>query len=100
MNTILPIGSVVKIMGIEKPIMIFGFLQQSGLSQVKQVAYVGVPYPEGNIGPQAQIGFQRGDIEEVLFEGYRTEAFQPWGELIERLTDEKKKTEVIEQTEK
>lgn len=82
MNTILPIGSVVKINGVEKEIMIFGYLQKSGVSHVHHVDYIGVPYPEGNIGPQVQIGFQRKDINEVLFEGYKTEAFNPWADLI------------------
>ena len=49
MNTVLPIGSVVKIQGIKKPIMIFGYLQKSGLGNGKVIDYVGVPYPEGNI---------------------------------------------------
>lgn len=84
MNTVLPIGSIVKISGIEKEIMIFGYLQKSGVSHVQHVDYIGVPYPEGNIGPQVQIGFQRRDITEVLFEGYITDAFKPWAELIEK----------------
>lgn len=84
MNTILPIGSVVKIKDVEKEIMIFGYLQKSGVSKVQHVDYIGVPYPEGNIGPQVQIGFQIKDIIEVLFEGYKTDAFKPWGELIEK----------------
>ena len=71
-DALLPIGSVVKIKGVSKPIMIFGFLQRSGVSHVQVVDYIGVPYPEGNIGAYAQIGFQRTDIVEVLFEGYRT----------------------------
>lgn len=56
----------------KKPIMIFGYLQKSGLGNGKVIDYVGVPYPEGNIGPQAQIGFQRYDITEVVFTGYET----------------------------
>lgn len=74
-DSLLPIGTIVKIKGVSKPIMIFGFLQQSGVSHVQVVDYIGVPYPEGNIGAYAQIGFQRTDIIEVLFEGYRTSEF-------------------------
>ena len=40
MNTVLPIGSVVKIQGIKKPIMIFGYLQKSGLGNGKVIDYV------------------------------------------------------------
>ena len=89
MNNVLPIGSVVKIQGIEKPIMIFGFLQKSGIGDVEYVDYIGVPYPEGNIGPQVQIGFQRYDITEVLFEGYKTDEFIPWSELIKKYSDKR-----------
>ena len=82
MNVILPIGSVVRIKGIKKKIMIFGYLQKCWNSKVDHVDYVGIPYPEGNLGPQVQLGFQRTDIVEVLFEGYRTEEFEPWRELL------------------
>lgn len=83
MKNILPIGSVVRIKDLEKPVMIFGYLQKCGVEHVKIVDYIGVPYPEGNIGPYAQIGFQRFDITEVLFEGYTTEEFLPWAGRIE-----------------
>ena len=88
MKALLPIGTVVKINGVEKPIMIFGFLQKSGLSKVDIVDYVGVPYPEGNIGPQVQIGFQSYDIVEVLFEGYRTPEMEPWEKLFCEMCNE------------
>lgn len=82
MNTILPIGSVVKLNDIQFPVMIFGFLQQNGLQPGRYVDYVGVPYPVGNVGLQAQLGFQMEDITEVLFEGYRTDSFNLWEEVI------------------
>ena len=81
-QTILPIGSVVMLKNGTKPVMIFGYMQQSLMHEGKMVDYVGVPYPEGNISIAAQFGFQMTDIAEVLFEGYRTEAFQPWEELL------------------
>ncbi len=84
MKNILPIGSVVKLNDLEKPVMIFGYLQKCGVEHVQTVDYIGVPYPEGNIGPYAQIGFQRADIVDVLFEGYLTDEFTPWAERIEK----------------
>lgn len=84
MDNLLPIGSVVRITGIEKSIMIFGYLQKSGIGQGNVVDYIGVPYPEGNIGPHLQIGFQDDNITEVLFEGYRNDEFAPWKKLIEQ----------------
>lgn len=88
-DNILPIGSVVRIKDLKKPIMIFGYLQKSGVAHAKVVDYVGVPYPEGNIGMYAQIGFQRNDICEVLFEGYMTDEFLPWSERIKTYGSQK-----------
>lgn len=77
MNTILPIGSVVKIKDVENPIMIFGYFQQSSARPNEVVDFVGVPYPGGNVNAALQLGFQMTDITEVLFEGYETEDFLP-----------------------
>ncbi len=82
MNNILPIGSVVMLENGTKPVMIFGYLQKSNLAPDMIADYVGVPYPEGNLGLGTQIGFQMNEIKEVLFEGYATEAFEPWKELL------------------
>lgn len=77
MNTVLPIGSVVRLKDLNQPIMIFGYLQQSALKGDQVWDYVGIPYPQGNIDMSYQLGFMMTDIEEVLFEGYRTEEFKP-----------------------
>lgn len=82
MNLILPIGSVVKIRDVDNPVMIFGYLQQSAAKPGLVVDYAGVPYPVGNVNIGIQLGFQMTDITEVLFEGYRTEAFQPMEVLL------------------
>ena len=82
MNTILPIGSVVLLKNAKKPVMIFGYLQKSKFFGDDVVDYVGVPYPEGNINVAVQIGFMTNDIDKVLFEGYRTDDFKPWEELL------------------
>ena len=82
MNTILPIGSVVRIKDVKEPVMIFGYLQETQLYPDKMVDYVGVPYPIGNINITAQLGFQMTDIEEVLFEGYYTKEFTPIATLL------------------
>ena len=82
-TSLLPIGTVVRIKGLNKPVMIFGFLQKTGIKHVQNVDCVGVPYPEGNIGRYAQIGFQRTDILEVLFEGFKTEEMMKYEELFQ-----------------
>lgn len=82
MNTILPIGSVVMLKNGTKPVMIFGYMQQSQTRPGEMADYIGVPYPEGNISIAVQVGFQMTDIKEVLFEGYRTKEFEPWQKLL------------------
>lgn len=83
MNVVLPIGSVVKIRDLERPLMIFGFMQQSALKPGQVMDYVGVPYPTGNIDMGFQFGFQMSDITEVLFEGYMTDEFKPMQTMLE-----------------
>lgn len=82
MNRILPIGSVVLLENGTKPVMIFGYLQSALEDETDTVDYIGVPYPEGNMNALTQFGFQMTSIREVLFEGYRTEEFKPWEELL------------------
>ena len=90
MNKVLPIGSVVLLEKGTKPVMIFGYMQQSGTRPDEFFDYVGVPYPEGNLHLLAQVGFQMSDIREVLFEGYRTEEFKPFEDLL-KLCEERHK---------
>jgi hypothetical protein len=91
-NTILPIGSVVKLKKGTKPVMIFGYMQKSSLYPDQMMDYIGVPYPEGNLHVKAQLGFQTTDIGEVLFEGFRDESFEPWEALL-KISAERHKNE-------
>lgn len=81
MENILPIGSVVQIKGCNKPVMIFGFLQLHPSNTDILYDYVGVPYPEGNMDVRMHIGFQREDIENVIFTGYINKEFNEIVEL-------------------
>lgn len=65
---LLPIGSVVLLEGGEKKLMVFGVKQTM---DDKEYDYIGVMYPEGNIGDEeGQFFFQHQDIKEVFFRGY------------------------------
>ena len=92
MNTILPIGSVLMLKNARQPLMIFGYLQKSAMFPDKVADYIGVPYPEGNLSMALQIGFMMSDIGEVLFEGYRTEDFKPWEDML-RLAEKRHQSE-------
>lgn len=67
---LLPIGSVVKLKGGERALMIFGILQRSPLKSNKIFDYIGVPYPEGHLDVRLHIGFDHDAVEQVLFRGY------------------------------
>lgn len=69
---LLPIGSVVKLQNGEKRLMIFGVKQTDNDSGI-EYDYIGVVYPEGNLGPEVQFLFNHENIEEVFFRGYEDE---------------------------
>lgn len=66
---LLPIGSVVLLKGGQKRLMVFGIKQTDQETQ-KDYDYIGVLYPEGNIGPGGQFFFNHEDIVDISFKGY------------------------------
>ena len=71
-HDLLPIGSVVRLQGAKKSIMIYG-VKQWNTEQDREYDYIGVIYPEGNIGGTTQLMFNQEDVETVEFRGYETE---------------------------
>jgi len=69
----LPIGSVVRLNGGEKDIMIIGFFQQKANYPEVKYDYIAVGYPEGYLDMKLMFGFNHEDIEEVIFRGYEDE---------------------------
>lgn len=78
---LLPIGSVIRLKGAKKNLMVFGICQTQK-NTGKEYDYIGVLWPEGNIGSETQVLFAHDDIEGVLFTGYDTPERQ---DFIERL---------------
>lgn len=84
----LPVGSVVRLVEGERPIMIAGFMAEDGETGLFW-DYVGYPYPEGRQKPEDYF-FNKDMIEEIhllgymdgmgcLFQGYldeQTEAYE------------------------
>ncbi|UNC91125.1 DUF4176 domain-containing protein [Candidatus Contubernalis alkaliaceticus] len=70
---LLPIGSVVLLKDGQKRIMIFGIKQTDADNDDIEYDYVGVLYPEGNLGAEYQFLFNKEDIFEVFFRGYEDE---------------------------
>lgn len=66
----LPIGSVVKLEGANKAVMIYGIGQITEKGQLWD--YVACMYPEGNMGRQTSIFFNHDGIEEIQYLGFET----------------------------
>lgn len=70
---LLPIGSVVMLKGGKKPLMIYG-IRQTNEESGQEYDYIGVLYPEGNVGTKAQFLFDQENIETVFFRGFEDES--------------------------
>ena len=71
-NELLPIGSVVILKNAVKKLMVYG-VGQTDLNENKDYDYIGVMYPEGNMGEGTQYLFNHNDIDTVFFRGYEDE---------------------------
>ena len=80
---LLPIGSVVILKEANKKAMIYGVKQINSATDI-EYDYIGVVYPEGNMGDGTQFFFNHDVIEEVFFRGYEDEEREV---LIERLAE-------------
>ena len=76
---LLPVGSVVRLREAKKCLMIFGICQSHKESTFD---YIGVLWPEGNMGAETQILFSHDDVQDVVFTGYDNQERQVF---IERL---------------
>ena len=88
-NELLPIGSIVLLEGAEKKLMIFG-VGQTQLEENKDFDYIGVVYPEGNMGEGSQFLFNHSDIEEIVFRGYEDEERDNFLEMLNSYFEEKR----------
>lgn len=69
---LLPIGSVVLLKEGQKKLMIFGVKQMDSEVQ-EEYDYIGVMYPEGNVGVEGQYLFNHDSIDQIFFRGYEDE---------------------------
>ena len=66
---LLPIGSVVRLKEGKKKVMVFG-IKQTDKATGQEHDYIGVVYPEGNMGEELQFFFAHDSIEEIVFKGF------------------------------
>lgn len=71
-ETYLPLGTVIKVEGLETPIMIFGRSQQQADSD-KIYDYAACDYPAGSVNPEDTYLFDNEIIETIYFVGYMDE---------------------------
>lgn len=70
-NELLPIGTIVRLDGGEKKVMIFGVKQTDEADgDTTEYDYIGVMYPEGNVGNEYQFLFNHENVAEIFFRGY------------------------------
>ena len=84
-----PIGSVVKLRNGIRPLMIFG-IKQTNLETNEEYDYIGVLYPEGNMGEGTQFLFNHGDIAEICYRGYEDEEREEFINRIQEIYDNNK----------
>ena len=80
---LLPIGTVVLLKDGTKRLMIFGVRQTDNESGI-EYDYIGVLYPEGNIGEEGQFLFNHENIAEVFYKGYEDEERDKFLEQLDR----------------
>lgn len=84
----LPIGSVVVLKNGTKKLMIFGIIQSNMEKPDEEYDYIGVPYPEGNMGEEYQYLFYHKDIKEVYFRGFEDIERQEFVENLQAFYDD------------
>ncbi|MCI8785325.1 MAG: DUF4176 domain-containing protein [Eubacterium sp.] len=84
---LMPIGSVVRLKEAEKKLMIIGIKQ---LNEEKGTVkdYIGVMYPEGYLNKEVFFTFDQEDVEETIFEGYRSKEQETFFEQVSEVLDQ------------
>lgn len=86
MKTYLPLGSIVRLKGGSKKMMIYGRAQKAGATG-KMYDYLACLYPQGFIKANMLLCFNEDQIEEVLFTGYSDEDETQFVERLNILVD-------------
>lgn len=88
-SELLPIGTVVLLKDAQKKLMIFGVGQTNETDNI-DYDYIGVMYPEGNMGERTQFLFNHGDIDKIYYRGYEDEEREEFINRIQEIYDSKK----------
>lgn len=88
-SELLPIGTVVILKEAKKRMMIFGIGQTDSATNI-DYDYIGVLYPEGNMGEGSHFLFNHSDIEEIFYKGYEDEERTKFLSAVEKMMENKK----------
>ncbi|UXH43262.1 DUF4176 domain-containing protein [Rossellomorea vietnamensis] len=91
-TTLLPIGTVVKLKKVDKPVMIYGRHQIQKKTE-NIFDYIAVPYPEGNLTEEFNVFFNRELIEGVIHPGLVSPAEELMREKVEEDMEKNRKNE-------
>lgn len=93
MRELLPIGTVVNIKDMKKPLMICGFCPTGPARPGYVYDYAGFPYPEGYMDALKVYQFDNEQIEDILAMGYQDkETFYYMSALQEKIEEVKQCT--------
>lgn len=70
----LPVGTIVRLFGANRKIMILGYAKKGKENDGKVFDYAGCVYPEGYGGRDAMLVFNHEDIERIYALGFQEEA--------------------------
>lgn len=87
-SELLPIGSVVLLHEGKKRLMIYG-IKQTNMDDGTEYDYLGVLYPEGNLGKEGHFFFNATDVEKVCFRGFDDEERQLFISKLEEFYQQK-----------
>jgi len=90
LDEILPIGSVVRLRGVESKTIIVGILPVSTEDEEEEIHdYIGVMYPIGFAGMEdaPPYMFMHEDIEEIVFRGYENVEQKKMIQTLQELLD-------------
>ena len=90
MKNLFPIGTVVKVKGAEKDLMVIGIMQRS---EKGMFDYLGVLFPEGYLDEEHVYLFNHEDIDLVEYLGYFNAEMQVFMNELAKYLDAKSQTD-------
>lgn len=92
---LLPVGSVVTLVGGVRKIMIIGIKTMHKDNPDLIYDYIGVLYPEGFLGDEGNFMFNHSDINDIIFKGYQNPERDNFIEYMEQAYKKEKESKEV-----